>query len=258
MIVIRSEHVEGLQSHARLAFHEEMAAHLRAFSPALCQTLSPDALDTIVRDGVLRAEQYGLTYRGPVRLFLELMFLLGSAFDVDVQYPWAGETLSRVDFDNQMFKAGRLEHLALEYVRAVQGPDDHHATRALLRLEELAQRGDMQFHRSQLDRKILRALDEVFPSKFAYVGREAAEELVHRAELLAGEVFGVDDPRAVAVLSILQFTFGMRCDDDPLYPWIGATLRDPRIVDPKRRAARLERRAVIWLKAVNTEARTVS
>lgn len=258
MITIRGEQVEAFQAERRLDFHAEMAAHLRAFSPALCKTLRPSALDAIVREGVARAEQYGLTYRGPVRLFLELMLLLGSGFDADLQYPWAGETLSRTDFDNQMFKAGRLEHLAREYVGAVQGPGNEHATRALRRLEELAQRGDVQFHRPNLDRKIVHAMDEVFPSKLAYIGHEAAETLVYRAERLASEVFGGDDPRAVAVLAILQFAFGTHCDADPLYPWIATTLRDPRIADPQRRAARLEKRAVIWLRAVNANTRAAA
>lgn len=253
---IHVEQVEAMDAGARLDFHHELSAHLHTFSPGLCKTLTPGALLAIVREGVARAEAYGLTYRGPARLFLELTLLLGWGFDRDAQYPWAIETLSRDDFENQMFKAGRLEHLARTYVEAVQGSRGEHATRAMLALEALAERGEVQFYRPHLDRQILRAIDEVFPTKLAFVGEEAVKALVDRAERLSAEVFGGDDPRTVAILTILEVAFGMYFDTDPLYPWISTTLRDPRIRDPKHRAERLERRAIIWLRAVNASVRT--
>ena len=40
-----------------------------------------------------RAEGYGFTNRGPLRLFIEMMFLCGSGFDTDPQYPAVGAVL---------------------------------------------------------------------------------------------------------------------------------------------------------------------
>ena len=50
-------------------------------------------LKTLVNTGVSRARGHGFTLRGPLRLYLDLMFLFGSDFDTDPQYPWAGEVL---------------------------------------------------------------------------------------------------------------------------------------------------------------------
>jgi hypothetical protein len=254
VITFHADQMAALEAQAELAFVEEMTDHLWAFSPALCKTLGREKLRAVVVDGVARAAGYGLTYRNPIRLFLELCFILGSGFDEDPQVPWAGETLRRDDFFNQMFKAGRLEHLAREYVTAVQGPDNVHAHAALVKLEALTGRDDLIFHRHSVRKDILAAMESTFPTKLAFIGAPAAEEIVRRAEARAEELFGDDDPRSVAVLAILMFSFGVKCLEDPLYPWLAATLHNPRSTDAASRAVRLERRALIWLRAVNADA----
>ena len=40
---------------------------------------------------------HGFNFRGPVRLYLELMVLFGSHFDTDPQYPWAARILADHD-----------------------------------------------------------------------------------------------------------------------------------------------------------------
>ncbi len=254
MITVRASQLAGMKTQAEVAFAEELRVHLQAFSPALWATLSAPQQRAAVQEGITRAAVYGLDYRGPIRLYLELMLILGAGFDDDPQYPWARETL-RGEYINQMYKAGRLEYLANEYVRRIQGPDGAHAQQALYRLETLTARDDLGFRRPNLQRDILFAMDTVFPSKLEAIGIAAGREIIDRAETLAWAVYGEDNPRAVAVMSILMFSFGAHCGEDPVYPWIGATLRDPKIADSRTRADRLERRAIIWLKAVNARAR---
>lgn len=53
--------------------------------------------------------------------------------------------------------------------------------------------------------------------------------------------------RGAVLVTLLMLSFGHGCFADPLYPWIGATLRDPLIANPQARAERLERQALTWL-----------
>ena len=53
--------------------------------------------------------------------------------------------------------------------------------------------------------------------------------------------------RGEALMVTLMFAFGHGCMGDPLYPWIGRTLKDEKIVDPAARAERLEKKALTWL-----------
>jgi hypothetical protein len=56
--------------------------------------------------------------------------------------------------------------------------------------------------------------------------------------------------RAVALLCALKLAFGHACLRDPLYPWLARSLQQPQDTQPAQRAARLERRALTWLRAV--------
>ena len=53
--------------------------------------------------------------------------------------------------------------------------------------------------------------------------------------------------RGIVIATGMMFTMGHGFAEDPLLPWISATLRDPAIKDSERRVARLERRTQIYL-----------
>ena len=73
-------------------------------------------------DMIAKAGTLGFTLRGPIRLCVELMFLCGSEFDTDPQYPMIGEVLrSTVP---EMQKAERIYRGQLEYLDKVAGPDN--------------------------------------------------------------------------------------------------------------------------------------
>lgn len=81
------------------------------------------------------------------------------------------------------------------------------------------------------------------------MGTAALSELVDQGEVIAGELGFLGFRHSVLVVA-LMFAFGHQCFRDPLYPWISYTLRHPGIATPAKRAARLERRALIWLEKV--------
>ena len=93
MLVIRSEQRGGVQGggvSAEAFFEKEMVSPpFREFSPPLFKAVGEEQMRKAIRFGIGRADSYGFTFRGPVRLYLELMLLFGSHFDTDPQYPWA-------------------------------------------------------------------------------------------------------------------------------------------------------------------------
>src|SRR5215469_1145632 len=119
--------MEVFRRAARRAFEDEMVTHLTEFSPPLIKTLGEEQLRNAIDFGIVRAASHGLTYRGPVRLYLELMLLFGSYFDDDPQYPWAGEILSSHDAASQMERADRLYQRTIEYRKITAGPEDIYA-----------------------------------------------------------------------------------------------------------------------------------
>jgi hypothetical protein len=250
VLVISRQHMAALQRTAILQFEDEMVAHSLRFAPKLAKVIGEEQLRRALRAAMTRAQSHGFTLRGPVRLFVEAMFLFGSAFDDDPQYPWASAIL-RTSVD-QMARASQLYAKVLDYQARVSGPKATNTRAALGRLAQLSQRPPAPAHGSRED-GIMWELANVFPEKAAYAGKDGLRQLVTEG-VAAARKAGFETPRSHLLVVMLMFMFGHGCVDDLLYPWIARTISDPRIADPSVRADRLERKALTWLGHVVTGA----
>ena len=235
--------MEVFRQAALAAFEDEMVAHSRDFSPVLCEVIGEDKLRVALRSTMARAIGYGFTNRGPIRLCVEMMFLFGSAFDTDPQYPWATEILQAPG--EQMGRAEQLFDQILEYQKKVSGPDLANTMKALREVAVLA-RTHLEISLSRFVPDMLREIHRVFPQKADYIGREQLTKLIRKGQSEA-QSCRLSSVEAEALMVVLMLAFGHGCSSDPLYPWIGNTLRDPRIIDPAARAERLKKKAVTWL-----------
>jgi hypothetical protein len=245
MLIIRQEQMDTLRAAAMGAFEKAMTEHLGGISPFLLNAVGPEQLRKAVRLGIERAGGYGFDFRGPVRLYLELMLLFGSYFDTDPQYPWAAVILADRDFGPQMQRAARLHEQALDYCRQVVGPDDAYTLNALKNIRAFASQ-PLSFAPDELVSAMLGEIALIYPEKSAYVGHEGLVALIRKAGQGARNMrFG--SPSDMALVVLLMLVFGHGCGADPLYPWIAQTLRDETTSDPAAKAKRLETKTMAWL-----------
>lgn len=238
MLTISGTQMATLSQRAWLTFEMEMYAHCRVFSPRLCEVLGEQPLWTAVRAAIARATGHGLALRGSIRLFIELSFLCGSAFDTDPQFARLRAALT--SDEPEMYRAEKMHQVINHYLEVVAGANNANVREALLYLRALAG-GPLEMPSGVIDE-----LKQAFPQKAAWVGDDALQALSQDAVTEARQL-GFSTRRQAALLVILKFAFGHGCTDDPLYPWIASTLQDPRIVDSAARAQRLERKALTWL-----------
>lgn len=253
MLIIRSEQMCRFDRLAADAFALQMVAHLKTFSPPLAATLDEAQMHTVVMNGIQRARQDGFTLQGPVRSYLETMWLMGSGFSTDPQHPWAAVALGAAapESTDEMDRATRLFEALMAYREQVNGPDDVHLLRALLRLEQFAALPTPAVPASDLPALLLQDLAGLHPERLAWCGEAALRGLIQRGQSQAAQLGFGDDTRANVLVCGLALAFGHEWHDDPLYPWISRTLRDPRLDTGARRARRLEARARTWLQHVN-------
>ena len=242
MLQIRKEQMLVFEQAALRRFEDEMVVHSTDFSP-LCEVIGEGQLRVALRRAMARAGGYGFTYRGPIRLFIEFMFLFGSAFDTDPQYPWAAKILH--SSDDQMERAEELWEKVLDYQEKVSGPDEANTRKALEDLSLLA-RQPVMFSADDFVAGMLQEMTRVFPQKAAYIGEEGLKALIHEGSAQARS-YRFPAVRGEALVVGLMFAFGHGCTDDPLYPWIAGTLKDERIITPMARAERLYKKAMTWL-----------
>lgn len=224
-------------------FEDEMVLHSRDFSPRLCEALGEEQLRVAIRLAMARAGRYGFTLRGPIRLYIEMTFLFGSAFDTDPQYPWAAKALRAPG--EQMQRAEKLCDGIRDYQSKVSGPESANTRRALGELLDMT-RKPLTLSAGNFAAGMRQEMHRVFPQKAAYIGEAALAAIIHEGSAEA-RTQHFPSPRGESLLVSLMFAFGHGCAGDPLYPWIERTLKGERITDPAARAERLESKAVIWL-----------
>ncbi len=246
MLVVRREQYAALERAALRRVQAEMAEYGKQLSPDLCRVLGEQQLNIALRQAMERAAGYGFTNRGPIRLYVELMFFWGSDFDTDPMYPVVGELLRSTAF--QMERAERIHEQYVYYLDRVCGPDNINVHKSWESLSRFL-RDENIISVGNLDTSLMQEMTRAFPQRAAYLGNESLAALIRQAYADA-RTYGLSAPEAVVLLTTLKFIFGHGCAHDPLYPWISRTLTDKRIVDSAARAVRMKRKMISWLDRV--------
>lgn len=249
MLQITEAQFQRFRDAAADRFEGLMVEHACAFAPDLYGVIGREQMRLAVAGALERGRAYGFTFRGSLRLFVELTLLYGSGFDEDPQYPVVRSIL--VAPRDQMVRAQEIIDHIDQFQSEVAGPDACNVFNALQALSQLARAPD-RYVLTDLTEQLVRDMTLAFPEKVAYVTEPNLRHLIGlgRNQALG---FGFEHARAQALIPILMFAFGYCCTDDPLYPWIGRTLNDPKIASPRARAERLERKALTWLDHILTK-----
>ncbi len=248
MLKIRDEQMRAFELETGLEeFEREMIIHLKDFAPKHSELLGEDGVRRVMRRGIEGAKGYGFTNRGPVRLYTELMFMFGSAFDTDPLLPWAGEVLRDGSLDEQMERAARLYERLIDYIDRVVGEDRRPSIEALRRVKEVSLQVDgISSMDPAFERLVLDKIRWIYPERHAYLGDAPLQGLLRQGPAMA-ERCGLTTDRGVVLTVVLAFSAGHGFPRDPLFPWIEATLRNPKLETSERRVEALERRAKIYL-----------
>jgi hypothetical protein len=248
MLRITSRQFEVLQSEAVSTFEASMIERCGELSPMLPAVLGRDGMLAAVRAAKDRAASHGFTNIGSARLFIELSLLFGSGFDADVQYPWAGESLGNGDASTQIGRSQTLFERSMEAMERIHGPDGSLMVAALRRLQALIL-APPPLRAEDFQAVVLAEMARVHPQKFDYVGEPALRSLI-AAGAAEASAHGLVELPDVLLVTFLMFAFGQGCPKDPLYPWIGRTLRSEKISTPVLRAGQLKEKSLIWIRAV--------
>lgn len=246
MLVIRREQQRLLADVPLGVFEDNLVAHLGGFAPRLFEIRGEACIRSVARAGIVEARKQGFTRRGPVRFWVELMFAFGHRFDTDPQLGWVASALAGQGDEPQ--RAAALHGAMQRYLTRIEGPGKSWAIAALRRVAA-APWATLVGPGEPFAAAAFAAIEHIYPEKAAAVGAAALGRIVERAET-AAEAHGVAGRPGRALLAGLMFGFGHGVLDDPLYPWVGATLEPGRHADGDRRAERLSTKTQGYVRAI--------
>jgi hypothetical protein len=272
MLIIREAQMEVFRALTGGSFEDHLVEHLRKSFPHRAGTLDEHGLRHVIRYGMERADNYGFTKRGPSRFYIETMFILGSDFDTDPQYPWAFEVLSDQEIEDEVERADALHARLTEYMGAAVCPGiETRSIRALIDgfEDDLPAENESWEDSSQnnLPGSWDESLEQLLPGSWAEnledssevdseldPGKEWKDALLARARAIhpekflyvgegplktliadsesLGDYFELADPAGIRLLFDLAYFLGHGVAFDPQFPWVAESLRLP---DPAER-----------------------
>ena len=248
MLIIRDEQITVFQQTALRNFENNMIEHLETFAPNHARSLGKEGVRKVVRLGIKKAETYGLTNTRPVRFYIELMFMLGSFFDIDCQVPWANQILTDPDIMDQSERADVLFDKSMDYVEKVAGPQREHAIASLHHARE-QNFNDLCKVQGDLVPFMIARLKHNFPEKCRYLGDTPLRNLIKHGRDQAKE-YPVSGNAGAAVFTSFMFMSGQGFAQDPLFPWAGETLKDEAITEPMEKLERLYSKGIAYVTQV--------
>jgi len=243
MLTMRQEQVEAFRQHHLQNFEDQMVGHLQKFAPMHWPVIGEPIGREVIRLGIEQAAKYGFTNRGPVRFYIELMFMFGSYFDTDPQYPWISALLNDAANIDQMARADNVYDYVKDYWQAVAGPDNEFTFNALRRLRQ-ARVGDYMKVGTPLEECFLRGLKEIYPQKCERLGDRPLNAFIQDSLILAN-TYGFSSSESAAVMVALGFFLGHGFTRDPLHPWIGRRLGDKRLSNANKKSEEIHSKAML-------------
>ena len=230
MLLIRTEQMVALEQAQVDRFTDDLVNHVRSFAPDRYVSLGKDPVRKIINLGLRNADRHGFTLRGPVRFYLESMFMLGSFFDTDPQYRDVTRTLFDDRGADEIIRADLLYDHVMNYVDAAAGPGYEFERRARNKSANLSyeQITSLAGHSPVI---LLESLSQIHPKKVQALGKPAILALVSEAWEFAAQ-FGPSWAAAAPLFSLLMFILGSNCFADPQFPWLVRALDRPDGLDP--------------------------
>lgn len=248
MWTIRQEQVDVFRQKALRNFEDEMVAHLQKFAPRHWKVMGETDGRRVIQLGIDEARKYDLTNRGPVRFYIELMFLFGSYFDTDPQHPWASTALSHPDDFDQSLRANRLYEAMKEYFTQVVEPERKTLRKGLAPL--LSRSFDeVIIPGANLEQSILELFRSLSPSRYQYLGEPTLGRIIQNGFEVAKR-YGFESTRGKALMVILTFAVGHGFYKDPLNGWIVRRMDRSRWPNRQKQVDELSSKSVIYLKHI--------
>jgi len=113
---LRREGNEVLEREAVSDFYQRAITQLNQALPRKCELLGEQSLRRLIKRGIELARSYNITTERGCAFFVAGMFMLGSGFDQDPQFPWAARILNDQSVTDQNARVDQLFTTAIDYL----------------------------------------------------------------------------------------------------------------------------------------------
>jgi len=246
MLRIRGQQYEELGKIALKRFEDNMVEHIKEFFPKYYEIHKEPLIRKVILYAVDRAESYDMVTERDVCLYINLVFLLGSRFDIDPQLPWAAAILNDETITDSVTRIDKLHDKGMEYLDQAAGVENEYLGRALLKVSEIPIEDFSQSPKANAGDIAATQLQKIWRRKCQQIGETTLHKLIRDA-IESAKGYNITTERGVVLYTTLMFLLGSGFDKDPQFPWAENVLNDKSIPDEVTRADQLYKEAVAFM-----------
>lgn len=216
MIVLNENHKKQFAQDRLGLFTEEMVAYFSDNEKYYAELIGEDGLREVVKLGINRAKSHGITWQSPVRLYIHLMFHLGSYFDVDPLLTWARKTLENPDYAGaQQVRMNRVREQKILFFNDIYGENREHLKKIISRVYADVKSGNLP----NRDIEINGYISSMMPNRFKEENKALILDLVADTQRHLINL-GMTRISSTVILTIMRILYGIGVPNDPLFPWV--------------------------------------
>lgn len=246
MLKIRPEQMETLEQVRFKHFEDEMLKHIKEHFSNHWRMIGEIQLRKVIQYAAKQAKTYSLTTEREVCLYLNLMLLLGSDFDTDIQLPWAVKVLKEESTEVPFMKIKRLYQVAMDYLDRVVGIKNEHLEQVLLKLRGDSIQSLVLSPKPKSEPSLMTLLTEIYPQKCEAMGKDNLSQLIKQGTRLA-QHHHLSCGGGTTLYVGLMLMLGQHFDQDPQFSWAATLLKNPSITDPETKTYALYTEARVQL-----------
>jgi hypothetical protein len=242
MLTIRNDQIQIFEK--IIGFQNRMIAFCKEHFSLPYEMLGEDQIRNIIQYGMERAKRHGFEGPREMCIYISSMFLLGSDFDRDSQYPWVSKYLNQEEVPDPFLRVERLYDAILNYFDRVAGPENEIMLHALKKMQTVNFKTLSLAANKTKEQGIFELLTHIYPQKVQQHGRGNIEKLIQNGIQYANE-YKITEYKNLYVYIGMMFFLCSGFDGDLQFPWASKILRDHSIQSENVKTEKLYRMAMI-------------
>jgi len=248
MLIIRNDQLKAFSRIKLNKFEEKMYVYAKKHFPDEFYDLETKHLIGVISKAIEKGKLYGFHTQKHAFYFLSLMFLLGSEFDSDVQFPWVYDYLtdqSVSDVDKRMENTWRA---AVTFISCIAGDHLEFIRPVFDKLYKLNIQNLSNLTEDNFEKEINCFLMEFYPEKHN-CQMEGENSALIKYGVNVSEKYNIESSHGKAVIIVLMFVFGSGFHSDPLFYKISNVLNNG-MLDENARINKLLKQVRRYLETV--------
>lgn len=212
MLSIDRRQQESLRGALRAAYRRKLGGHVRRFFPAHAALAGDAGLDALVDLAQARAGNRGYVAEREVALWLNLMVLLGVAFDEDALLPWRGALPGIARPADSFATLNAIYDSAEDYLDKIAGPFQAAAMGRFLQSSPQ----ELVVQPSQSSEHLVNSMARLYPEKYQAADFPALQAFM-QATIADCLKAGINVKDRIVLLMLFDFILGRDAHASPLY-----------------------------------------